>query len=75
MLSHNYSGRAKADLTSFVAYLCLGTADAFATMGAQALYAARRGAKSRFQNLCHARKQISAQPKLNNAWCIWALRS
>ena len=43
--SHNYYfGRAEADVTGFIGYFCLGMAEAFAAVRAQAVQAARRGA-------------------------------
>lgn len=44
--SHNYYfGRAEADVTGFIGYFCLGMAEAFAAVRAQAVQAARRGAR------------------------------
>lgn len=46
--SHNYYfGRAEADITGFVAYFCVGMAQAFAAVRAQAIQAAKRGALDR----------------------------
>lgn len=42
--SHNYFGRADADLSPFVDYFCAGMADAFAKVRARAEYESRRGA-------------------------------
>ena len=46
--SHNYYfGRAEADVTGFVAYFCVGMAQAFAAVRTQAVQAAKRGAQDR----------------------------
>ncbi len=50
--SHNYYfGRAEADVTPFVAYFCLGMADAFAKVRARAEAAGRRNAVDRSPEL------------------------
>lgn len=52
--SHNYYfGRAEADVTGFVAYFCLGMAEVFAAVRAQATQAAQRGAQDRSPLLRH----------------------
>ena len=46
--THNYYfGRVEADVTGFVAYFCLGMAEAFAAVRTQAVQASRRGAQDR----------------------------
>lgn len=46
--SHNYHlGRAEADVTGFISFFCIGMAEAFSAVRAQAAKAAQRGAQDR----------------------------